>query len=226
MHRIGGIAFVQAQVQDEARAGVLHVLDLMRRVLAARVGLVDELGDGVGEVGVAHHVVGIVHRPSRLDAAGAAVLHHDALHRRGRAQLSSLLEKQSAHGLRHRVHAALHEPHAVQQLDHRDDHVQRGAFERRDADIERLERERLAQPVVLHMMRDRRVRVAERVQAQTGYQAFRVVEIDRFAKRALQEVVLRDEVALVQQRQVLEVTLRVFLPDGLHGGGHRGEIVR
>ena len=81
----------------------------------------------------------------------------------------------------------------VQQLDHRDDHVQRGAFERRDADIERLERERLAQPVVLHMMRDRRVRVAERVQAQTGYQAFRVVEIDRFAKRAFAGSCPRDE---------------------------------
>ena len=226
MHRIGGIAFVQAQVQDEARAGVLHVLDLLRRVLAARVGLVDELGDGVREVGVAHHVVGVMLRPSRLDAAGAAVLHHDALHRRGRAQLSSLLEKQSAHGLRHRVHAALHEPHAVHELDHRDDHVQRRAFERRDADVERLKRERLAQPVVLHMARHRRVRVAQRMQAQTGHEAFRIVEVGGLAKRALQEVILRDEIALVQKGQVLEVALRVLLAHGLHGGGDGGEVVR
>ena len=167
-----------------------------------------------------------MHRASRLDAAGAAVLHHDALHRRGRAQLSSLLEKQSAHGLRHRVHAALHEPHAVHELDHRDDHVQRRAFERRDADVERLKRERLAQPVVLHMARHRRVRVAQRMQAQTGHEAFRIVEVGGLAKRALQEVILRDEIALVQKGQVLEVALRVLLAHGLHGGGDGGEVVR
>ena len=141
-------------------------------------------------------------------------------------QLATLFEEQALEALSHRVHAALHEPHAVQKLDHRDDHVQRRPFVGGDADVERLKRERLAQPVVLHVFGHRRVRVPERVQPSARHEALRIVEIERAAKRPLEEVVLRDEVAFVEQREVGKVALRVALAHGLDRLGDGREVVR
>ena len=225
VHRLRRVALVQAQVQDEARARVLHALELLVGEAAARLAGQQVL-HGVGEVGVAHHVVRAHQLAARHHADGAAILHRDALHGRRRVQLAAQLLEQARHALGHGVHAARHEPHAVKELDQRDDHVQRRPLVRRDADVERLERQRLAQPVIGHVARHRRVRVSQRVQTEAGDQALRVVEVGRLAERALQEVVLGDAEALVQQRQVLEVALCVRLAHALERGRQVGQVVR
>ena len=73
------ILALDAPVEDQAGAGVVHAVDGFRRILAACFGLLDQLGDCIGEVRVAHDIVGGDGLACDLDAADPAVRRQDAM---------------------------------------------------------------------------------------------------------------------------------------------------
>ena len=120
--------FIQPQVEQEAGAGVFQLVDLIVRIFAFCLFVMNQGFHGIGEICTADNVVWRFHSITNVDAYSPAVFNVDAVNRCVQPQGSAKLFKETYHTLSHVIHAAGHVPNTVEQLDHGNDGVNRGAL--------------------------------------------------------------------------------------------------